>query len=98
VKEKNVEQRKEKFFFCSYRYSSLPLPGPRPLPPQAWILTALYGWFQRCIGTFRGRTQLAAPVNPPMNGIGRGSTLAISHLLAGLHLESGQGPGIERTI
>ena len=66
-------------FFDFDHYSSLRLPRPIPLPPQAWILIALDQSFQRCAGKFRGRTHVTAPVNPPMDGIGRGSTLATSH-------------------
>lgn len=84
MKEKKVEQRKEKLFFHSDRHSSLPLPGPKPLPPQAWILPALDQWFQHCVGKIRGRMKFAVPVILPMNGIGRGSTLAASYRPTGL--------------
>lgn len=71
-------------FLDSDHYSSLPLPVPRPLPPQASFITSKNLWLQCSLGKILGRTQFTAPVNPPMNGIGRGSTLTTSHRLTGL--------------
>jgi hypothetical protein len=70
-------------FLDSDHYSSLPLPEPRPLPPQASLTALQNRWLPCPLGKIRGRTHYTAPANPPMNGIGRGSTLTISHRRSG---------------
>lgn len=52
------------------RYSSLPEPGSRPVPPHSMILSAQNQWLRDCVGKFPGRKKQAALSDAPNIGIG----------------------------
>ena len=61
---------KERPFFDLDRYSSLPVPGPVPIPPEPFCLCSAHHVFRTSAGKILGREKLAAPSDAPINGIG----------------------------
>jgi len=57
-------------FFHLNRYSSLPLPGPKPVPPHAWVFITQDKPLRVFVGKFPGRNQRAALTDAPTNGVG----------------------------
>ena len=66
-------------FLYLYRYSSLPLPAPILVPPQAWVLAAADKEIRACVGRIPGRIGLRrAPGRSDERHRG-GTTLAKCH-------------------
>ena len=57
-------------FFHLDLYSSLPVPGPIPIPPDPFFVSSHHQQLHMFAGKILGRMKLSAPSDAPINGIG----------------------------